>query len=148
MAKKTAGIVLGTLDELDMHGLMLPGMQGAKDPGSVARLPVDVTLKLLMCILENLWRLDRETQSKLLKVSPSTLAFYRRGKSVPRRNEQLERIGDLLRCYKALRVLLPRAEAADAWPMQSNARFRPNPVAYMLRHGTKDVRQYLEAEMV
>lgn len=138
-------ITLGTAGELDMHGLTLPGIRSA-DPASLVCLPIDAALKLLMRILEKLWKLDRETQAKLLKVSLSTLARYRRGKSVPRRREQLERIEDLLRCYQALRVLLPRDAAADTWPTRSNRRFRPNPVAYMLRHGTKVVRQYLEAE--
>lgn len=128
-----------------MHGLEIPGIEG-KDPASLVRLPVDAALKLLMRILETLWKLDRETQAKLLGVNASTLARYRRGKSAPRKREQLERIEDLLRCYQALRVLLPHSEAAEAWPTRSNARFRPNPVAYMLRHGTKLVRQHLEAE--
>lgn len=127
-----------------MHGLTLPGIRSA-DPASVVRLPVNVALKLLLRVFEDLWKLDRETQAKLLKVNLSTLARYRRG-AVPRKREQIDRIEDLLRCYQALRVLLPHSEAAEAWPTRSNTRFRPNPVAYMLRHGTKLVRQYLEAE--
>ncbi len=148
MRKSMRGIVLGTVGELEMHGLGLPGMQSTQDQASVACLPVDVALKFLMRVLDRLWKLDSETQAGLLKVSPSTLKLYRRGKSVPRKREQLERIGDLLRVYAALRVLLPDPEAADTWPTRTNARFSPNPVAYMLSHGTGTVRQYLEAEAV
>lgn len=139
-------IALGTAGELEMYGLTLPSA-ASKDPASIVCLPINRALKLLLSILESLWKLDREIQAKLLKVSPSTLALYRRGKSVPRRREQLERIGDLLRIYTTLRVLLPRPEAADTWPTRANTRFRPNPVAYMKRRGTKDVVRYLQATL-
>jgi len=147
MRSGTRQITLGTVGELEMRGLTFPGI-GNADPASVVSLSVDRALKLLLPILESLWKLDRETQARLLKVSPSTLELYRRGKSVPRKCEQLERIGDLLRIYAALRVLLPNPEAADTWPTRPNTRFHPNPVDHMKRHGTKVVRQYLEAETV
>lgn len=135
-------VALGTMGELEMYGLTLPGV-GNEDPASVVCLSVDNALRLLLPILERLWKLDRGTQAGLLGVRPSTLALYRRGRSVPRRREQTRRIGSLLRIYAALRVLLPREDDADAWPARPNTRFRPNPVAYMKRRGTKDVEHYL-----
>lgn len=148
MRKHMPQITLGAVGELEMLGLTFPGVESASDPASPVRLPVDTALRLLLRILEGLWKLDRKTQAKLLKVSPSTLKRYRAGKSLPRRREQLQRVEDLMRCYTALRVLLPNPEAADAWPTRRNTRLAPNPIAYALRHGTKGLRQYLEAELV
>ncbi len=139
-------IALGTAGEFAMYGLTLPGV-GGEDPTSIVCLSADRALRLVLPILETLWKLDRGTQAKLLKVSPSTLERYHRGKAVPRRREQIERIGGLLRIYTALRVLLPREDAADSWPTRSNTHFRPNPVAYMRRRGTRDVERYLRATL-
>ncbi len=146
MRNRTRQIVLGTEGEFEMYGLTLRGA-GNVDPASPVCLPLERALARLLPILETLWKLDRVTQARLLKVRPSTLERYRRGQSVPRRREQLERIADLTRIYAALRVLLPRPETADAWPTRANTRFRPNPVAYMKRHGIKGVERYLWAEL-
>ena len=148
MGKSTDQITLGTVGEFRMFGLTLPGIEGTENPEALVRLPVDTALRLLLPILETLWKLDRNTQAKLLKVGPSTLKRYRAGRSVPRRREQLERIEDLHRWYMALRVLFPRnPELADAWPTRRNRRLQPSPIANAVRRGTKGVRRYLEAEL-
>lgn len=150
MHKYTSQITLGTVGEFEMLGLTLPDIERARDPSSLVCLPVDTALRLLLRILEGLWKLDRETQSRLLKVSPFTLQRYHACKSLPRRREQLQRIEDLHRCYMALRVLFPQnPELADAWPTRRNRNFKDqSPIAYALRHGTKGLRQYLESELV
>lgn len=141
-------IVLGTVGELRLYNLTLPGIEETKDPSALACLPVGAALKLLLAIFEKRWKLDRKTQAMLLKVSPSTLRLYHRGKSVPRRREQIERIEDLLRCYMALTVLFPRnPDSADTWLTRPNRRLRPSPVAYAARHGVRSVRRALEAEL-
>lgn len=148
MGRGMGQVTLGTVGELEMRGLTFPGIESARDPASLVCLPADTALRLLLPILEKLWKLDDTTQAKLLKVSLSTLKRYRAGRSVPRRREQLRRIEDLLRCYLALRVLFPRnPELADAWPTRRNSRLKPSPVANAVRRGTRDVRRYLEGEL-
>lgn len=150
MRKRTPQITLGTVGEFEMLGLTFHGIESTRDPVSSVCLPVDRALGLLLPILETLWKLDRETQARLLKVKPSTLKRYRAGKSLPRQREQLRRIEDLHRCYMALRVLFPRnPELADAWPTRRNRNFKDqSPIAHAMRRGTRDVRRYLEAELV
>lgn len=149
MGRSMGKITLGTVGELEMRGLAFLGIEGTRDPASLVCLPADTALRLLLPILEKLWKLDRTTQAKLLKVSLSTLERYRAGRSVPRRREQLQRIEDLHRCYLALRVLFPRNPGlADAWPTRRNRNFKDqSPIAYAVRCGTRDVRRYLEAEL-
>lgn len=148
MHRDTGKITLGTVTEFRMLGLTVPGIENAKDPWAQVCLPAGNALKLLLTIFEKLWKLDAETQAKLLKVSRSTLKRYRTGHSVPRRQEQLQRIEDLLRCHKALRVIFPQnSEAANTWLTRRNTRLTPSPVEYAMRHGTRGVRQYLETEL-
>lgn len=150
MRKRTPQITLGTVGEFEMLGLTFLGIESTRDPASSVCLPVDRALGLLLPILETLWKIDRETQARLLKVKPHTLRRYRAGKSLPRQREQLRRIEDLHRCYMALRVLFPRnPELADAWPTRRNRNFKElSPIAYAVRRGTRDVRRYLDAELV
>jgi hypothetical protein len=130
-----------------MFGLTLPGLEDVWDPQSQVCLPVGNALKLLLRIFEK-WKLDPKAQAQLLKVSPSTLERYRRGLSVPRQREQLQRIGDLLRCYMVLRVLYPHnPEVADCWFTGAHTHFRPNPVAYMIHHGMNKVMRYLHGQL-
>jgi hypothetical protein len=140
-------ITLGSVGEFRMFGLTLPGLEDVWDPRAPVCLPAGTGLKLLLRIFEK-WQLDPKTQIQLLKVSPSTLGRYRRGLSVPRRREQLQRIGDLLRCYMVLRVLYPNNPVvADRWFTSAHTRFRPNPVAYMRRRGTTEVMRYLHGQL-
>ncbi len=140
-------IPLGSVGEFRMFGLTLPGLEDVWDPRAPVCLPVGTALKLLLRIFEK-WQLDPKTQAQLLKVSPSTLGRYRRGLSVPRRHVQLQRIGDLLRCYMVLRVLYSHnLELSDNWLTRAHPRFRPNPVAYMMRHGTDEVMRYLHGQL-
>lgn len=151
MASQVRGmpqISLGSVGEFQLFGLTLPGIEDAWDPQSQVCLPVGTALKLLLRIFETLWKLDKDTQAKLLQVSPSTLGRYRRGVSVPRRQEPLQRIGDLLRCYMILRVLFPHnPEVADAWLTRTHRRFRPNPVVFMQHCGTTEVLRHLQGKL-
>lgn len=141
-------VSLGSVGEFRIYGLTLPGLDEVWDPKSQVCLPVETALRLLLRIFETLWKLDKDTQARLLQVSPATLGRYRRGLSVARRQEQLQRIGDLLRCYMILRVLYPyHPEVAENWLTRANARFRPNPVAHMMRRGTREVLLYLHGRL-
>lgn len=141
-------VSLGSVGEFRMYGLTLPGLEDIWDPQAPVCLPVGTALKLLLRIFETMWKLDSKTQARLLKVSPSSLGRYRRGLSVPRRPEPVQRIGDLLRCYMILRALFPhKSKAAETWFTHANTRFRPNPVAHMMRHGTREVLLYLHGRL-
>lgn len=139
-------VILGSVGELMMYGLTVPGLENARDPLAQVCLSVADALKLLLVILESRWKLDTKTQAALLGISTSTLNQCHKGNSAPLTHRQIDRITDLLRCYKSLRVLLPREDSADTWISRPNDRFYPSPVAYMLQHGTKGVRRYLESE--
>ncbi len=148
MSSGICQISLGSVGEFRMYGLTLPGLEDIWDPQAPVCLPVETALKLLLRIFDTIWKLDSKTQARLLKVSPSSLGRYRRGLSVPRRQEQLQRIGDLLRCYMILRVLYPyHPEAAGTWLTRANTRFRPNPVAHMMRRGTREALLYLHGRL-
>ncbi len=147
-AKGLPQISLGSVGEFRMFGLTLPGMEDAWDPQSQVCLPAGTGLKLLLRIFETLWKLDKKTQAQLLQISPSTLERYRRSLSVPRRQEQRQRIGDLLRCYMILRVLYPHTpEVADNWVTSAHRRFRPTPVVFMQHGGTTEVMRHLQGKL-
>lgn len=140
-------ISLGSVGEFRRYGLRLPGLEDLWDPQAPVCLPVGTALKLLLRIFEK-WALEPETQARLLKVSPSTLGRYRRGLSIPRRPEPLQRIRDLLRCYMMLRVLYPHnPEVADHWLTHAHRRFRPNPVVFMQHCGTDEVVRHLQGQL-
>ena len=99
------------------------------------------------------WGLSNKEQIKLLG-SPPKSTFYRwkQGESVVLSQDTLERLSYILGIYSALQVLLPRADAADAWIKKPNA--APlfggrSALARMLSGQVADlyvVRQYLDAQ--
>jgi len=68
------------------------------------------------------WGLSaREAMTLLGLRSRSTYHVWKDGKSGPLPRDTLERISYVLGIYKALRLLLPSDEAADAWIRKPNA---------------------------
>jgi hypothetical protein len=68
------------------------------------------------------WQLSaREAMTLLGLRSRSTYHVWKDGKSGPLPKDTLERISYVLGIYKALRLLLPSDEAADAWMRKPNA---------------------------
>jgi antitoxin Xre/MbcA/ParS-like protein len=68
------------------------------------------------------WELStREAMTLLGLRSRSTYHVWKDGKSGPLPRDTLERISYVLGIYKALRLLLPSDEAADAWIRKPNA---------------------------
>lgn len=96
------------------------------------------------------WRLSADEQIKLLGSIPRStfFRFKKDGGTVPR--DTTERISHLFGIWKALQILLPDEEAADAWVKAPNAYFRDRTaLAVMLDGGVADifkVRQYLDAQ--
>ena len=72
--------------------------------------------------IARLWALTAGEQQTLLGIPRSTLAKYRAHPETARLTaDTLERISYLLGIYKALQILLPRPEAADAWVRRPNS---------------------------
>jgi hypothetical protein len=68
------------------------------------------------------WKLSpREAMTLLGLGSRSTFHVWKSGKSGPLPRDTLERISYVLGIYKALQMLLPSDEAADAWMRKPNA---------------------------
>jgi hypothetical protein len=67
------------------------------------------------------WRLDDAERHQLLgNRSPTRLLTWRESKSALE-NETLQRISRILSIYRALQVLLPSPDQADAWVRRPNA---------------------------
>jgi len=99
------------------------------------------------------WGLDTQ-QEQVLLGSPARSTFFRwkRGEIGIVPHDLIERLSYLLGIYKALQVLLPVADRADAWLARANsaALFKgQRPLDHMLGGQVVDlyrVRQYLDAE--
>jgi len=99
------------------------------------------------------WGLSVDEQKTLLGVaSSSTFYKWKRDSQVTLPPDTLERISYILGIYKALQILLPDAQAADAWVRRSN--HAPpfggkSALERMLSGHVSDlyvVRQYLDAQ--
>jgi len=99
------------------------------------------------------WSLSTAERQRLLGLKPSSYFKYRRDPDDARLNrDTLERISYVLGIYKALQILLPRREAADAWIRNKNTAPVFNghaPLDIMLAGKVADlylVRRYLDGE--
>ncbi len=101
--------------------------------------------------IADLWTLTNDEQRALLALPASTVYKYRSDPSRVRLNrDTLERISYVLGIFKALAILLPRSEAADAWVRRPNAAFGGRTALERMTAGNVadlyDVRRYLDAE--
>ncbi len=103
--------------------------------------------------IADLWALSVEEQMTLLgTTSRSTFFKWKRAKDVTLPKDTLERISYILGIYKALQVLLPDEQAADAWIRKPNAAppfGGQSALDRMLSGYVSDlyvVRQYLDAQ--
>ena len=99
------------------------------------------------------WRLSaREAMTLLGLRSRSTYHVWKDGKSGPLPRDTLERISYVLGIFKALQMLLPSGEAADAWIRKPNAAplFGGGSALERLLSGNVadlyEVRRYLDAQ--
>jgi len=99
------------------------------------------------------WELSPEDQMTLLGVgAKSTFYNWRKDPDVALSRDTMERLSYVLGIYKALQVLLPKSEAADAWVKRPNTAtpFGGKPaLERMLSGNVADlyvVRQYLDAQ--
>jgi len=86
------------------------------------------------------WQLDTQTQLNLLGLSPNSRALlskYRKGDPLPNHRDVLDRVGWLLACHKALRLLYPRnPELRYDWVNKRNEAFNAyTPLEIMREQG-------------
>ena len=100
--------------------------------------------------LADAWHLSADQQITLLG-APSRRTFYRwrAGEVAALPRDCLERISVLLGIYKALQILLPSAERADAWIQRSNTAFGDRSALDVMLQGRVDdlyqIRRHLDA---
>jgi hypothetical protein len=103
--------------------------------------------------IANAWQLGNSELMKLLGSPPrSTFYKWKHGENVALPKDVLERISYIFGIYSALQMLLPKAEAADAWIKKPNS--APlfggrSALERMLSGQVADlyvVRQYLDAQ--
>lgn len=99
------------------------------------------------------WGLAAEDERVLLGSPPrSTFFKWKSDRAARLSMDTLERISYVIGIYKALHILLPTAEAADAWVKKPNvaATFAGKSALERMRGGhvidLADVRRYLDAE--
>ena len=99
------------------------------------------------------WQLSEAEQMSLLGLSSrSTLHSWKAGKVSRLARDTLERISYILGIFKAINILLPRAERADAWlraPNDAPLLGGGTALERMTRGNVSDlflVRQYLDAQ--
>jgi uncharacterized protein (DUF2384 family) len=101
----------------------------------------------------NRWGLSQKERYTLLGLPRSTYFTAKRGTGSARfSRDTLERISYVLGIYSALKILLPRREAADAWirTPNGNSLFKGRPPIEMMLGGKVGdlfvVRRYLDGE--
>ena len=99
------------------------------------------------------WKLaPREAMTLLGLRSRSTYHLWKDGKSGPLSRDTIERVSYVLGIYKALQMLLPSGEAADAWIRKPNSAplFGGRSALERLLSGNVadlyEVRRYLDAQ--
>lgn len=99
------------------------------------------------------WGLSADDERLLLGTPPrSTFFKWKSERSAKLGADTLERISYVMGIYKALHILLPNTEAADAWVKKTNTAslFGGKPALERMRGGRvvdlADVRRYLDAE--
>lgn len=110
-----------------------------------------VALKAFFAITKH-WMLTSEEERVLLSVPISTLYAWKKEKNGALSPDTLERISYILGIYKALHILLPTKQAANAWINKPNDAplFNGKTALQKLLKGhvidLADVRRYLDAE--
>ncbi len=116
-----------------------------KDPKAVS----DTALKVFFNIAKA-WGLSSQDEMILLGC-PARSTFYKwrsgEGPAVPK--DTLERISYVMGIYKALRLLFPTEDQANAWPNKPNRDFGGASALNVMLEGSvinlADVRRYLDA---
>jgi hypothetical protein len=104
--------------------------------------------------IAELWKLSTKQQMNLLGLTnPSTLFNWKRRRDGLLPKDTLERVSYLLGIFKALEILFPKPESADAWVRKPNDAYLfggGSALSYMLQGHVSDlynVRRYLDSQL-
>ncbi|GAA0856621.1 MbcA/ParS/Xre antitoxin family protein [Aliiglaciecola litoralis] len=118
----------------------------AQNPTKTAQ----VALKVFFNIMSE-WNVKNQDQITLLG-KPGSTTFYnwKKGQVSSLSVDTMERISYIMGIYKALGILFPTREQADAWIKKPNGHFNnESALAYMLKGSMmhlNDMRRYLDAQ--
>jgi hypothetical protein len=118
----------------------------AQNPSKTAQ----VALKVFFNIM-NEWSVKNQDQITLLG-QPRSTTFYnwKKGNAASLSVDTMERISYIMGIYKALGILFPTRDQADAWIKKPNSHFNnESALAYMLKGSMmhlNDLRRYLDAQ--
>lgn len=118
----------------------------AQNPSKTAQ----VALKVFFNIMKE-WSIKNQDQMTLLG-KPRSTTFYnwKKGQAASLSVDTMERISYIMGIYKALGILFPTREQADAWINKPNSHFNnESALAYMLKGSMMhlyDLRRYLDAQ--
>ena len=118
----------------------------AENPAKTAHVALSVFFNIM-----NAWHVKAKDQRILLgKPAESTFYNWKNGKVSSLSNDTLERISYVIGIYKALGILLPTREQADAWPLKTNKAFNDETALEFMLKGSmihlSDMRRYLDAQ--
>ena len=116
-----------------------------KDPAVVSATALKVFFNIAAA-----WRLSTQDQMTLLgEPAKSTFYKWRKGEGPAVSKDTLERISYVMGIYKALKLLFPTEDQANAWPKKTNRDFNGESALDVMLKGSvmnlADVRRYLDA---
>ncbi|MCW3173510.1 MbcA/ParS/Xre antitoxin family protein [Shewanella subflava] len=118
----------------------------AQNPSKTAQVALRVFFNIM-----NEWSVKNQDQITLLG-KPGSTTFYnwKKGQASSLSVDTMERISYIMGIYKALGILFPTREQADAWIKKPNSHFNnESALAYMLKGSMmhlNDMRRYLDAQ--
>ena len=118
----------------------------AQNPSKTAQVALRVFFNIM-----NEWGVKNQDQITLLG-KPGSTTFYnwKKGQASSLSVDTMERISYIMGIYKALGILFPTREQADAWIKKPNSHFNnESALAYMLKGSMmhlNDMRRYLDAQ--
>lgn len=118
----------------------------AQNPSNTAQIALKVFFNIM-----NEWSVKNQDQITLLG-KPGSTTFYnwKKGQASSLSVDTMERISYIMGIYKALGILFPTREQADAWIKKPNNHFNSeSALTYMLKGSIvhlNDMRRYLDAQ--
>ncbi|MBE0362152.1 hypothetical protein PULV_a3958 [Pseudoalteromonas ulvae UL12] len=118
----------------------------AKDPEKTAKVALSVFFNIMAS-----WNVRAKDQIVMLgKPAESTFYNWKKGKVSSLSIDTLERISYVMGIYKALGILFPTREQADAWPHKPNKAFNGETAIQFMLKGSiinlSDMRRYLDSQ--
>ena len=120
--------------------------ESKQKPEKVAQVALSVFFNIMAA-----WHVKAKDQIVILgKPAESTFYNWKKGKVSSLSEDTLERISYVMGIYKALGILFPTREQADAWPKKPNKAFNDESALDFMLKGSmihlSDMRRYLDAQ--